>query len=190
LAAEGTTAAGPNGGNDIRSAVLPPPGVYGGVIGLNSHVPEIVDGRGNPVPGLDAVDLTARIAAPFFVFVPDVKVLGGSVGLLGVFSGGQELGQVVSRFPFRSTWGMGDPYFELAWSRYFGQTRPSKYPGALPILEGLVVGAGIGVVVPGGKYEQQLRATNGLSIGNNTWDVAPAAAHTPTAPPPIAEWTH
>jgi hypothetical protein len=189
LAAEGTTAAGPNGGTDIRSALLPPPGLYGGVIGVDSHVPEIVDGKGNPVPGLDAVDLNARLVAPFFVYVPDVKVLGGSVGVLGVFPGGQELGQVVSAFPWRSTWGMGDPYFELAWSRYFGQARPSKYPGALPILEGLAISAGIGVVVPVGKYEPQLRATNGLSIGNNIWDVAPTIAVTYTTPPLLAEGT-
>src|SRR5262245_63283851 len=82
LAAEGTTAAGPIGGNDIRSAILPPPGLYGGLIGLDSHVPEVVEGTGHPVPGLDAVKLNARIAAPFFVYVPDVKVLGGSIGLI------------------------------------------------------------------------------------------------------------
>jgi hypothetical protein len=189
LAAEGTTAAGPIAGTDIRSAMLPPPGFYGGIIGLNSHVPEVVDGKGNPVPGLDAVDLTARVAAPFFVYVPDVQVLGGSVGLIGLFPGGQECGQAVSAIPSRCTWGMGDPYFELAWSRSFGQLRPSRYPGALPILEGLVIGAGIGVVAPFGKYEPQLRATNGITLGNNIYDVAPSIAMTYTTPPLIAEGT-
>jgi len=187
LAAEGTTAAGPIAGTDIRSAVLPPPGLYGGLIGLDSYVPEVVDGKGAPVPGLNAVDLTARIAAPFFVYVPDVQVLGGSVGLFGLFPGGQECGQVVSAIPSRCTSGMGDPYFELAWSRSFGQLRPSRYPGALPILEGLVIGTGIGVVAPFGKYEPQLRATNGLSIGNNIYDVAPSIAVTYTTPPLVAE---
>jgi hypothetical protein len=180
LAAEGTTAAGPIGGTDIRSAILPPPGVYGGVIGLNSHVPVVVDGTGHPAPGLDAVDLTARVAAPFVVFVPDVKVAGGTVGLIGVFPGGQECGQLVSAFPMRCTWGMGDPYLELAWSRYFGTARPSQFPNALPIPEGLVLGAGLGVVIPGGKFEPQLRATNGPSLGNNIWDVAPSLAVTYT----------
>jgi hypothetical protein len=188
-AAEGTTAAGPIAGTDIRSAELPPPGFYGGVIGLNSHVPEIVDGKGIAVPGLDAVDLTARIAAPFFAYVPDVKVLGGSVGLFGLFPGGQECGRLVTAIASRCTFGMGDPYFELAWSRSFGQLRPSQYPGALPILEGLVIGAGIGLVVPFGKYEPQLRATNGISIGNNIYDVAPSVAVTYTTPPLIVEGT-
>jgi hypothetical protein len=189
LAAEGPVAAGPIGGNDIRSAILPPPGLYGGVIGVNSHVPEIVDGTGHPVPQLDAVNLNARLAAPFFVYVPDVKVLGGSIGLIGVFTGGEECGQLVSAFPNRCTWGPGDPYFELGWSRYFGQPHPSKFPDALPILEGLVVGAGIGVVMPGGKYEPQLRATNGPSLGNNIWDVAPTIAVTYTTPPLLMEGT-
>jgi hypothetical protein len=189
LAAEGTTAAGPIGGTDIRSAVLPPPGLYGGVIGVNSFVPEIVDGTGHPVPGLNAVNLLARLSAPFLVYVPDVKVLGGSIGLIGVFPGGQECGQVVTAFPSRCTWGMGDPYFEVGWSRYFGQPHPSKYPDALPILEGLVLGLGIGAVVPVGKYEPQLRATNALSLGNNIWDVAPSVAITYTTPPLLAEGT-
>jgi hypothetical protein len=189
LAAEGTTAAGPIGGTDIRSAILPPPGLYGGVIGLNSHATEIVDGRGQAVPGLDAVNLTARVAGPFFVYVPDLSVLGGSVGLIGVSPGGQECGQVVSAFPSRCTWGMGDPYFELAWSRAFAQLRPSKYPGALPVLQGLVIGVGIGVVLPVGKYEPQLRATDGVSLGNNIWDVAPTIAVTYTTRPLIAEGT-
>jgi len=188
-AAEGTTAAGPIAGTDIRSAVLPPPGVYGGAIALNSHAPEIADGKGNPVPGLDAVDLTARVAAPFFLYVPDVQVFGGSVGVFGLFPGGQECGRLVSAIPSRCTLAMGDPYFELAWSRSFGHLRPSRDPGALPILEGFVIGAGIGVVTPFGKFEPQLRATNGISLGNNIYDVAPSVAVTYTTTPLIAEGT-
>jgi hypothetical protein len=188
-AAEGTTAAGPIAGTDIRSALLPPPGLYGGAIGVNSHVPEIAGGNGNAVPGLDSVDLTARIAAPFFAYVPDIQVFGGSVGLFGLFPGGQECGRLVSAIASRCTWGMGDPYFEVAWSRSFGQLRPSQYPGALPILEGLVIGTGIGVVVPLGKFEPLLRETNGISIGNHIYDVAPSVAVTYTTPPLIAEGT-
>jgi hypothetical protein len=173
----------------MRSAILPPPGLYGGVIGLESHVTEVADGKGSPVPGLDAVDLTARVASPFFVYVPDLQAFGGSVGLIGLFPGGQECGQVVSAVASRCTWGMGDPYFELAWSRSFGHLRPSQYAGALPIMEGLAVGAGIGIVVPWGKYEPQLRATNAISLGNNIYDVAPSFAVTYTTPPIIAEGT-
>ena len=62
FAAEGTTAAGPIGGTDIRSAILPPPGVYGAIIGLYSAAGEVDDGMGHPVAGFDAVNLKAEVA--------------------------------------------------------------------------------------------------------------------------------
>jgi hypothetical protein len=189
LAVEGPVAAGPIGGTDIRSAILPPPGLYGGVIGLRSHADEIRDGAGNPVAGLDAVDLTANIAAPFFVYVPDLKVLDGSVGLLGVFPVGQECGQLVSFIPSRCVSGFGDPYFEVAWSRFFGQLRAPRVPGAFPIMQGLVISTGIGAVIPIGQYDAHLQRSNGISVGNNTFDLAPSAALTYTTPPIVADGT-
>jgi hypothetical protein len=188
-AAEGTTAAGPIGGSDIRSAMLPPPGLYGGAVGLVSYVPTIVGGDGNPGSGLDAVDLTAKIAAPFLVYVPQAQILGGSIGVFGVAPGGQECGQIVSTIPRRCTWGFGDPYVEFDWSRSFGHLRPSGDPAAFPIMEGLVINLGLGIVLPVGKYEPQLRATNALSLGNNIWDIAPSIAVTYTTLPLIAEGT-
>ncbi len=188
-AIEGSTTAGPIGGNDIRSALLPPPGLYGGIVGLIVPVHEIHDGNGNPAPGLDAVDLIGRIGGPFLFFVPDITVLGGSFGLLGSFSYGQECGRVVSYLPSRCSTGFGDPYFEVEWSRAFGQWRPSRYPGALPIMEGLAVKLGLGAVLPIGKYDRMLQATNGVSIGNNTFDLAPSIAFTYTTPPLLAEGT-
>jgi hypothetical protein len=189
LAVEGTTAAGPIGGTDIRSAQLPPPGLYGGVIGLISPVKEIHDGGGQPVPGLNAVDLIAKMVGPFFVYVPDLKLWDGSIGLIGVFPVGQLCGQVISAVPRRCVSGFGDPYFELSWSRSFGQLRRSRDPTALPILEGLTVSVGLGVVVPIGHYNAQTQAANGVTIGNNTWDVAPSIAVTYTTAPLLAEGT-
>jgi hypothetical protein len=189
LAIEGTTVAGPIGGTDIRSALLPPPGLYGGIIGLISPVHEIHDGSSQAVPGLDAVDLIAKMAGPFFIYVPDVKVFDGSIGLIGVFPVGQLCGQLVSAVPSRCTSGFGDPYFEVAWSRSFGQLRRSRDPGAFPIMEGLTVGLGLGVVVPIGHYDAQTQAANGVTIGNNTWDLAPSVAITYTTPPVLAEGT-
>jgi|SRR6185312_6541898 len=188
-AAEGPVAAGPIGGTDIRSAALPPPGLYGGVIGLDSSVGEIHDGTGHPAPGLDAVDLNAKIAAPFLVYVPDAKVFGGSIGVLGVFSAGAECGRVFSITPSRCITGFGDPYFEAAWSRSFGQLRPSRDAGAFPILEGLSVLVGLGAVIPIGAYDAALQRFNGLSLGNKTLDVAPSVAVTYTTPPLLAEGT-
>lgn len=188
-AIEGNTAAGPIGGTDIRSAFLPPPGLYGGIIGLGSQVREIKDGNGHDIPGLDAIHLTALITAPFFIYVPDVKILDGSIGVFGAFPGGKECGQLMSFVPRQCISGFGDPYFEAAWSRSFGQLRPSRYPGALPIMEGLTIGLGIGVVLPIGHYDALKQQANGVTIGNNTFDIAPSLAVTYTTPPILVEGT-
>jgi len=189
VAAEGPTAAGPIGGTDIRSAILPPPGLYGGITGLVSTINEINDGKGQPVPGLDAVDLVAKIVGPFFLYVPDFKLFDGSVGLIGVVPVGQQCGQLISAVPSRCQSGFGDPYFELAWSRSFGRLRMVRDPGAFPIVEGLSIWLGLGVVVPIGNYNAKTQAANGITMGYNIWDVAPSIAVTYTTPPLLLDGT-
>lgn len=188
-AAEGPVAAGPIGGTDMRSAELPPPGLYGGVTGLDSVVHEVHDGTGHPAPGLDAVDLNALVAAPFFVWVPNTTVFNGSLGLIGVFPAGQECGQLLSSIPRRCVSGFGDPYIELSWSRFFGKVRASHDPGAFPIPEGLTVSLGLGAVIPVGQYDPQLQRSNGISLGNHTFDLAPSVAFTYTTPPLLFDGT-
>src|SRR5260370_29518193 len=78
FAAEGTTAAGPIGGTDIRSAVLPPPGLYGGVVRLYSHGPQAGVGPGHPVPGVHARHLFARVARSVPVLPPAREAAGGA----------------------------------------------------------------------------------------------------------------
>ena len=133
------------------------------------------------------VGLTDIIGGPFFVYVPNFKVLDGSVGLSGFLPAGQECGQLVSAFPKRCTAGVGDPYFELAWSRSFGQLRPPSVAGAFPIRQGLSVALGIGALLPVGAYNQKLQKLNGITLGNNTLDIAPSIAVTYTTPPLFAD---
>ena len=151
-------------------------------------VREVRDGTGHPAPGLDAVDLNAKVAAPFFVWVPNFRLFDGSLGLIGVFPVGGN-GQLVSFIPKRCVSGFGDPYIEIAWSRSFGKVRASHDPGAFPILEGLTVALGLGAVVPVGQYDPQLQRSNGISLGNNTFDLAPSLAVTYTTPPLLFEGT-
>ena len=66
LAVEGTTAAGPVGGSDVRVALLPPPGLYGGVAFFAGNAPRLVDGKGHDIPGLSP-HFTVKAAAPFDV---------------------------------------------------------------------------------------------------------------------------
>ena len=65
LAVEGPTLAGPIGGNDIRSAVLPPPGVYVGASGSAGGVIDFVDGSGDPNPQLAAAERDRQMRGPF-----------------------------------------------------------------------------------------------------------------------------
>jgi hypothetical protein len=189
-AVEGAAAAGPIGGSDIRSAILPSPGFYGGVVGLYNNVTQFHDGTGHPAPALNAVGLTDNIAGAFFLYVPDFKLFDGRIGLAGFVAGGQDCGQLVSAVPRRCTeTGLGDPYFELSWSRSFGQLRPPTVTGAFPIVQGLVLDFGIGALLPIGNYNQQLQEMNGVTLGNNTFDLAPSMAVTYTTPPLIADGT-
>lgn len=189
LSAEGTSIAGPIGGTDLRAAQLPPPGVYGGLILVDATANGFVDGNGKPIAALRGVDLLRERVAPLLVYVPDLKVLGGSVAIAGVFPAGIECGRIFDTTAKRCISGIGDPYLEAAWSRSFGTLRPSKYAGALPILEGLTLTVALGAVLPVGRYSAFDASTQGLTIGNNVTDVAPSVAFTYTTPPILAEGT-
>ena len=188
-AAEGTTAAGPIGGPDIRAAFLPPSGLYGAIISLATTTQQVRDGSGKSRAGLDAVDIKAITAGTALLYVPNIKLFGGSIGFLGVAGGGLICGQIVSTTPSRCQSGFGDSYVETSWSRFYGFLRPSREQGAYPIREGLAVAAGLGVVFPTGHYDQRVQASNGVSVGKNIWDVAPSIAFTYTTPALIAEGT-
>ncbi len=190
FAIEGSSAAGPIGGTDIRSALLPAPGLYGGVIPFAATAFDFVDGSGNTIPELSTASLSKRLVGPFLIYVPDIQVFGGSIGIAGIVPYGETCGHLFANNTTRRCMvGFGDPYVEVSWSRSFGRQRPSRYPGAFPILEGLTIMAGFGVVLPWGKYDAQEHQNQGLSVGNNIWDFAPTVAFTYTTPPILAEGT-
>ena len=140
-------------------------------------------------PGSTTSTCIARVTGPFIGVRAQFTMFDGSVGLFGVFPYGQVCGRLVSVQASHCSTGFGDPYLEVAWSRSFGQLRPSRYPGAFPIMQGLAVMFGLGAVLPLGKYDRQLQASNGISMGNNTFDLAPSVAVTYTTPPLIFEGT-
>ena len=189
LAAEGSTVAGPIGGTDIRSAQLPPPGLYGGTIQLYAEAYKFFDGDGDLVPALSGLELARTRVAPFLLYVPNVQVFGGSIGFGGIVPAGTDCGRLFRTTPKRCIEGVADPYLEMAWSRFFGSVRPSQHPGAFPIAEGLTVAIGFGTVVPIGRYSAKDAATQGLTVGNNTWDFAPILGLTYTTRPILAEGT-
>jgi hypothetical protein len=188
-AVEGSSAAGPIGGTDVRVAQLPPPGLYGGVILLYAEAYKFFDANGRPVPAFNALDLSRTRAGPFLLYGPDVQVFGGSIGFFGVIPFGTECGRLFEGTPRRCIAGAGDPYVEAVWSRFFGTMRPSKFPGAYPIAEGLTLALGFGAVIPIGTYNVNDATMQGLAIGNNIWDLSPTVAVTYVTKPILADGT-
>lgn len=189
LAAEGSSIAGPIGGTDIRSAHLPPPGLNGGSIFLYAVAEGFFRPRSEPVEQLGALDLARIRIAPFLVYKPEWRPLGGSIGIGGTVPFGTECGRLFAATPKRCKAGLGEPYVELAWSRFFGEARPSGDPGAPFVPEGLAVQLGLGAVLPLGAYDAATAAGQGLVLGNNVWDIAPFAALTYTSAPFLADGT-
>jgi hypothetical protein len=102
---------------------------------------------------------------------------------------GNQCGHLFTGQPSECERGVGDPYVEIDWSRNFGTFRPSKYPGAYPILQGLSLLVGFGVVFPAGQYQDADLLEQELSPGTNIWDFAPTVGMTYTTRPVLAEGT-
>ena len=188
-AVEGPTVAGPLGGTDIRSAILPPPGLYVGAVVVGAATIDFLDRDGNTIPALKDAYLHKELAAPFLYYVPNVKVLGGGIGFGGIIPGGNQCAALFVGQESRCKQAIGDPYVEIDWSRYFGRPRPSKYHGAYPILQGLNLLVGFGVVIPAGQYDATDRLSQIISVGTNIWDFSPTVAVTYTTGPILAEGT-
>ncbi len=188
-AVEGPTVAGPIGGTDMRAAFLPPPGIYFGTLQLVAQTIDFLDKDGNTIPALRDARLTKEVGGPFVYFIPEIRILGGSVSLGALLPFANTCGHLFTGTSSECDAGMGDPYVEFAWSRFFGTLRASKYPGAYPIPEGLAVMLGVGTVIPAGKFTSSDPLSQALSPGTNIWDIAPTIALTYTTAPILAEGT-
>ncbi|MEM7168589.1 MAG: transporter [Pseudomonadota bacterium] len=186
---EGSTAAGPIGGTDIRAAQLPPPGLYGiGAVAYGENQ-GFNDGNGDSDPVLNGLEQRTATGGGALLYVPDFEVFGGNLGFVGLLRASQQCGRLFANSERRCIEGFGDPYVEVDWSRFFGEWRPSKYDGAYPIPQGLTLQLGLGVVIPLGRYSAEDARTSGVTIGNNIWDVAPSLGFTYVTPPIIADGT-
>lgn len=189
LAVEGPSLAGPIGGTDVRSGLLPPPGIYVGTVQLYARTMNFRNGNGEINQVLKDAQLAKVIGGPFIYFIPQTKIFGGSLALAGVVPVLDAWGHLYTGTSNGRDAGVGDPYVEIAWSRYFGTPRPSRYAGANPIPEGLSVLLGLGVVIPAGQYDASTPLSRTLSPGTNIWDFAPTAALTYTTKSILAEGT-
>ncbi|MEZ5873594.1 MAG: transporter, partial [Hyphomicrobiales bacterium] len=141
------------------------------------------------IPALRDINLHKELAGPFLYYVPEVKVLGGSIGMGAIVPFGNQCGHLFVGQPNDCNFAVGDPYAEIDWARYFGTPRPSRHAGALPIPQGLAVLVGFGVVFPAGQFDSSTPLDQAISIGTNIWDFAPSIAVTYTTRPIIGEGT-
>jgi len=153
------------------------------------EVLDFFDGQGQPIPALSDANIKRTIVAPFLGYVPNIDVLGGSIAFVAIAPYGNNCGHLFQADPKRCQSGFGDPYLETQWSRFFGVVTPPRSPGALPIMQGLSIALGFGVVVPSGQYNATDPTTRALSNGSNIWDFAPHIAFTYTSPPILADGT-
>ena len=126
FAVEGTTAAGPVGGSDVRVALLPPPGLYGGVAFFAGNAPRLVDGNGRDFPGLSPHFTVKASPRRSPCMSRTSKCSAARSRVFGVLPYGAECGRFLAAQPWACAWGAADPYVEIGWFRYFGTPRPSR----------------------------------------------------------------
>src|SRR5215470_12430939 len=93
-AIEGSTAAGPIGGTDMRSSLPLPAGLYGGAVGLAAFAHQFNDGNGDVIPALSGLDLSRGRIGPFLIYVPDVQLFGGAIEVGAIVPAGIECGHL------------------------------------------------------------------------------------------------
>lgn len=167
-AAESITPAGPIGGTDIRSALLPPPGDYGAIVGVgleflglytaDSYVPS-GNGSGMGLGGLG------------WLHVWDAEVLGGQIAS-SLFVGVQKLCFGVQRGPQNCASGLMDLYSDIfVWSKFVPSadfaTQPQRKGPPIPYGTAYLVG--FGTNLPSGTYE----TPGGLNTGSNVFTFSP-----------------
>ncbi len=133
--------------------------------------------------------MTSRVGGAALIYVPDFELFGGSLAVLATGSAAKKCGHLFAGTGTQCVVGLGDPYIEIAWGRKFGHFRPSRYPGAFPIFEGLAVTFGFGTVLPFGEYDKSAAQNFAAVTGDNIFDFAPNVAVTYTTPPLLAEGT-
>lgn len=173
-AASSVKLAGPIGGSDIRSALLPPPGFYGLGVFVPTPPGGIFDGDGNVDDEARGKQVLGGIGG---LYVYDAEVFGGRLGS-SLFVPYTSFCFGFTRSAEECSTGIGDIYSDVfVWSRFF----PSKdfdpqRMGDNVIPFGLAVSFGLGVNIPTGKYD----ASSVANVGSNKWDFAPNFALTYT----------
>jgi len=176
-AAESIRLGGPIGGSDIRSALLPTPGFYAGVIGSELDGFALYGpGSQQQFPDFKSSGLLGGVGA---LYVYDVDLFGGRIASGGFADIERDCAGLTSSTKVCAS-GPADPYVDaLIWSKFFpsaaySEQDPKRGP---PIPFGLAIAPGFGLFLPIGNYD----VNRPVNPGGNHWIVAPNIAVTYTA---------
>jgi hypothetical protein len=173
-AANSVNPAGPIGGSDIRSGLLPPPGFYIQGIGVVTPPAAVFNDDGSRNDDAKGKQILGGFAA---LYVYDEEILGGHAATslfvpykrycFGFTSATQECNT-----------GIGDLYSDVfQWSRFFpSEDFATQDKSAPPIPFGLGVAVGLGLGIPTGQYD----ASTFANVGSNKWAFSPNLALTYT----------
>jgi len=174
FALQGIAPSGPIGGTDINQALLPPPGLYIGLVGGYMDFTGWIDNDGNKI---DAGD-HATISAVGMAYVWDFQVFGGSI-LSSISSGYQDQKWSIGGSEEDHFYGMIDIYSDIFyWGRFFPSEAFTSQPEGGRVPFGLAIGGGLGMTFPTGTYDDGV-ANN---IGSNVYTISPSISFTYTTP--------
>lgn len=157
----------PAGGTDIGQALLPPPGLYGGVavLPLNENR-RFNDANGNAVDDSQSIKTSIPIIAAGLIYSYPGKILGGNVISsiqLPIF----QLDYRIGDGPSNRKRAVGDVYVDLfQWAKRISGNDGHE---ALAPPRGLTVSVGLAMKAPTGNYSR----ARALNIGSNVWLTVP-----------------
>lgn len=162
----------PAGGTDIGQALLPPPGLYGGVAALplnENH--RFNDADGNVLDDSQTIKTSIPIIAAGLIYSYPGKILGGNV-ISSIQVPFFQLDYRIGSGPRSRQRAMGDIYVDLfQWAK---KVSGSDTASPLAPLRGLTVSVGLAAKAPTGSYSKDRL----LNIGSNVWLAVPNIAMT------------
>ncbi|EJN06815.1 transporter [Phyllobacterium sp. YR531] len=173
LAAESFILIQPPGGTDLGQAILPPPGLYGGVTMIpysrNDH---FYDANGHVLPPEQDIILDSPIIAAGLLYVYPFEVFGGSIASSFVLVA-TDLDYNLPGDIDGNVTGLADAYADVFyWTKNVGLAGVTA--GDLPLSYGLNIGIGLGLRIPTGDYDKSATA----NLGSNVWTPIPNIAVT------------
>lgn len=174
-ALEGAAPTGPIGGTDVRSALLPPPGLYGVAVGADVAMGDLY----TPIGAIPASGSTL-VGGGALLYVYDTSFLGGSIAS-SIYAGYEQQCYGVRQPGARTCVdGIIDIYSDLLlWSFFIPDKHSSGQQGGIfPIPYGLAIQFGVGVGFPTGPWN----LGSPLNVGANFYDIVPNIAFTYTIP--------